>query len=86
MQEDVVKGLALKLLDIPLFSGVQLQCLDFDVAAVYHMAGKMIQGKVHMHANVAMKERVESLVVDDEQDMQREAAEEVANALRHWKG
>lgn len=38
MQEDVVKGLALKLLEIPLFLGVELQHLDFDVAIVYHMA------------------------------------------------
>ena len=86
MQEDMVKGLALKLLEIPLFSGVQLQRTDFDVAAVYHMAGKMMQGKVHMPANVAMKEVEKSLVVDDEQSMQIAAAKEAADALRHWKG
>ena len=69
MQEDRVKGLALKLLEIPLFSGVQLQCPDFDVAAVYHMVGKMMQGKVNLPANVAIKEMEESLVVNDEQGL-----------------
>src|SRR6478672_1209406 len=56
VEGDLVKSLALKVLEIPLFSGVQLQRQDFDASAVYHMAGKMMHRTVQMPANVAMRE------------------------------
>jgi len=42
MMEDMVKELAGKVLEVLLFSGIQLQCPDFDAAIAYHMAGKMM--------------------------------------------
>ena len=47
-KEDIVKGLALKVLQVPLFSGIQLQRPRFDPAVVYLMANKIMQGKVHL--------------------------------------
>ena len=51
--EGVVKSLALKALQVPLFSGDQLQYPEFDPATVYLMAGKIMQGKavIHVHAS-----------------------------------
>ena len=83
---DMVKSLAFKLLEVPLFSGVQLQRENFDSAAVYHMAGKMMQGIVQMPANVAMKEMEESSLADGEEGTMKDAAEAAADALRCWKG
>ncbi len=85
-REDVVKSLALKVLEIPLFSGIQLQSGDFDASAVYHMAGKMMQGTVPVPANVAMKEMGKSPMVEDEEGIRREVVKEATDALRKWKG
>ena len=85
-EQSVVKNLALKVLEIPLFSGIQLQRHNFDASPVYHMAGKMMQGTVQMLAHVAMKEVEESPVVEGEEDIRRNAAKVAADALRCWKG
>ena len=86
VEEELVKNLARKVLEIPLFSGIQLQRQDFDASAVYHMAGKMMQGTVQMPANVAMKEVEDSPVDDGEEGIRRDAAKEAADALQCWKG
>jgi len=38
-EKDIVKNLALKLLEVPLFSRIQLDNDNFDAIAVYHMVG-----------------------------------------------
>jgi len=85
-EEDVVKALALKVLEIWLFLGIQLQCLDFSVFAIYYMARTMMKGMAQKLANVAMKEMVKSLMNEGEEGIKKEAAKTAANALRHWKG
>jgi len=82
----MVKSLAVKLLEVPLFSGVQLQSDNFDAAAIYHMTGKIMQGKVQMLANVAMREMEESSLAEGDECTKKDAAKETANALRCWKG
>ena len=42
LEEDIVKGLALKVLQVPLFSGIQLQRPRFDPTVVYLMASKIM--------------------------------------------
>ena len=42
LEEDVVKGLALKVLQVPLFPRIQLQHLRFDPIVVYLMASKIM--------------------------------------------
>ena len=81
-----MKSLALKVLKVPLFSGIQLQSAEFDASAVYHMAGKMMQGTVEMPANVAMKEIEDSSMVGGEEGMREEAVKAATDALRCWKG
>ena len=81
----MVKGLALKVLEILLFSRIQLQSHDFDAAAVYNMAGKLMRGTVQMPANAAMKEMVESPVVEGDEGIRRDAPKAVVDALRCWK-
>ena len=53
MEEGVVKSLALKVLQVPLFSGAQLHYPEFDPAAVYLMAGKIMQGKAVVPAHAS---------------------------------
>ena len=86
VMDDVIKELALKVLEIPLFAGIQLQRADFDAATVYHMAGKMMQGKVQLPAHVAMKETNDHVEGENTEDIKKQAAIEVAEALRRWKG
>ena len=45
-----------------------------------------MKGMVQMSANVAMKEMVESPLVDGEEGMRKESANAAADALRRWKG
>ena len=52
-KEGVVKSLALKVLQVPLFSGAQLHYPEFDPAAVYLMAGKIMQGKAVVPAHAS---------------------------------
>ena len=52
-EEGVVKSLALKVLRVPLFSGAQLQYPKCDLAAVYLMAGKIMQGKAVILAHAS---------------------------------
>ena len=54
-EEGVVKSLALKVLQVPLFSGAQLQYPEFDPATVYLMAGRIMQGKVGVPAGASTK-------------------------------
>ena len=51
--EGQLKELACKLLQIPLFSGLQLQQPNFQPADVYHMAGSIMQGKVPLPSTLA---------------------------------
>jgi len=85
-ERDIVKSLAFKFLEVPLFSGVQLQSSNYDVTVIYHMVGKMIQGTVSMPTNVAMKEMKESSLVDGEEGTKKDATKVVVDALRCWKG
>ena len=55
VEEDVLKGLALKVLQVPLFLGAQLQHTEFDPPAVYYMAGKIMAGKAMMPACASTK-------------------------------
>ena len=90
-EEGVVKSLALKVLQVPLFSGVQLQYPEFDPAAIYLMAGKIMQGKavIPTHASTeamqAEKGGSSSLAVDED-GTRVQAAKAVEEALRLWKG
>ena len=52
-EESVLKSLALKVLQVPLFSGAQLQYPEFDPAAVYLMVGKIMQGKAVVPAHAS---------------------------------
>ena len=52
-EEGVVKSLALKVLQVPLFSRAQLQYPEFDPATVYLMAGRIMQGKVGVPAGAS---------------------------------
>jgi len=45
-EKDRVKDLALKLLEVPLFSRIQLHSDNFNAIVVYHMARKIMQGIV----------------------------------------
>ena len=71
-EEGVVKSLALKVLQVPLFSGTQLQYPEFDPAAVYLITGKIMYGKavVPAHASTeaiqAEKGDSSSLIVDED--------------------
>ena len=85
VREDMLKGLARKVLEMPLFSGFQLQHPNFDAALVYHMAGKMFQGTMQIPANAAMKETEELSMVDVEEGIKHEAIRGVVDALRRWK-
>jgi hypothetical protein len=40
--EDLVKKLAPKVLEVLLFSGIQVQSANFDASIVYHMIEKMM--------------------------------------------
>ena len=91
VEEDVLKGLALKVLQVPLFSGAQLQHTEFDPAVVYYMAGKTMAGKATMLACAsieAMREEgdLPSLVAVDDSDVRAQAATDAEEALRHWTG
>ena len=61
VMDDIIKELPWKVLEIPLFTGIQLQRLNFDVAIVCHRACTMMQGKVQLLANVAMKEKKDNI-------------------------
>ena len=61
MTDDIVKELALKLLEVLLFIGIHLQHPNFDATMVYHMTGKIIQRKVQLLANAAMKEEKDDI-------------------------
>ena len=90
-EEGVVKSLALKVLQVPLFSGAQLHYPEFDPAAVYLIAGKIMQGKavVPAHASTeamqAEKGDSSSLAVDED-GTRVQAAKAAKEALRLWKG
>ena len=89
VEEDVLKGLALKVLQVPLFSGAQLQHTEFDPAVVYYMAGKIMAGKATMPAcasTEAMREEgdLPPLVVVGDSDVRAQAATDAKEALRHW--
>ena len=91
VEEDVLKGLALKVLQVPLFSGAQLQPTEFDPAAVYYMAGKIMAGKATMPACMsteAIREEgdLPSLVAVNDSDLRAQAATDAEEALRHWTG
>ena len=86
VEEDVLKGLALKMLQVPLFSGTQLQHTEFDPTAVYYMAGKAAMPACA--STEAMREEgdLPPLVVVDDSDVRAQAATNVEEALRHWTG
>ena len=91
VEEDVLKGLALKVLQVPLFSGAQLQYTEFDPAAVYYMAGKIMAGKATMPACASTKAMREEgdlppLMAVDDSDVRAQAAMDAKEALRHWTG
>jgi len=71
MEKDMVKSLALKLLEVPLFGGLELQSDNFDTIIVYHTEVKIIQGTVQLPTNVAMREMKESFLVDGEEGIRR---------------
>ena len=85
---DVVKSLALKVLEVPLFSGIQLQHPEFDPAAVYLTTSKIMQSKVHtpVHASTeAMhaEEGILSSLVVDEDGSRVQTANATEEALHH---
>ena len=87
VEEDVLKGLALKVLQLPLFSGAQLQHTEFDPAAIYYMAGKIMTGKATMPACTSIEAMQEegdlpSLVAVDDSDVRAQAATDAKEALR----
>ena len=90
-EEGVVKSLALKVLQVPLFSGAQLQYPEFDPVAVYLMAGKIMQGKAAIPAYAsteamqAKKGDSSSLAVDED-GTRVQAAKVAEETLRQWKG
>ena len=91
VEEDVLKGLALKVLQVPLFSGSQLQHTEFNPAAVYYIAGKIMADKATMPACAsieAMREEgdLPPLVAVDDSDVRAQAATNAEEALRHWTG
>ena len=91
VEEDVLKGLALKVLQVPLFSGAQLQHIESDPTAVYYMAGKIMASKATMPvcaSTEAMREEgdLPPLVAVDNSDVRAQAATDAEKALRHWTG
>ena len=91
MEEGVLKSLALKVLQVPLFSGAQLQYPEFDPTVVYLMAGKIMQGKAvipaHASTEAMQAEKGDSLsLVVDEDGTRVQAAKAAEKALRLWKG
>ena len=89
--EDIVKDLALKVSQVPLVSGFQLQCLRFDPVAVYLMASKIMHDRVHIptHASteaIQAKEGISSSLVVEEDSSRVQAADATEKALHHWKG
>ena len=90
-EEGVVKSLALKVLQIPLFLGAQLQYPEFDPVAIYLMAGKIMQGKAvipaHASTEAMQAEKDDSLSLAVDEDGTRvQAAKAVKETLRLWKG
>ena len=86
-EEGVVKSLALKVLEVPLFSGAQLQYPKFDPATVYLMAGKIMQGKAvvpaHASTEAMQAEKGDSLSLAMDEDGTRAQATKAADeALR----
>ena len=87
-EEDIIKGLALKVLQVPFFSGFQLQRPRFDPAIVYLMASKIMQGKVHLPTYAptdAMQAKVgiySSLVIEED-GPRVQAADAAEKAPRH---
>ena len=89
LDEGQVKELACKLLQMPLFSGLQLQQPNFQPADVYHMAGSMMQGKVPLPPTIAVNAMQAEEPSQQEVDLARErakAATEAELALRNWTG
>ena len=89
VEKDVLKGLALKVLQVPLFSGAQLQHTKFDPVAVYCMVGKIMAGKATMPACASTKamreeEDLPPLMAVDNSDVRAQAATDAEEALRHW--
>lgn len=48
VQEDAAHTLAYKVLQLPVFSGVDLSIPEFQPSSVFHLAGSMLEGKVPM--------------------------------------
>ena len=87
-KEDIVKGLALKVLQVPLFLRIQLQRPRFDPTTVYLMASKIMQGKVHLptHAStdaIQAEGGISLSLVIEEDGPRVQAADVVEEALRH---
>ena len=88
MEESVVKSLALKMLQVPLFLGAQLHYPEFDPVVVYIMAGKIIQGQAiipgHASTEVMQAEKGDSLsLAVDEFGTRVQAAKAAEEALHH---
>ena len=69
-----------------MFRVIQLQCPNFDVAIVYHMAGKMMQRKIQSPRNVAMNEAKDCIEGQSTECIKKQAASEAVEALCRWKG
>ena len=78
--------LAPKVLEVPLFTIIQLQPMNFDATRDYQMAHKMILGKVPFLSNVAMKEAKDYTEVQKIECIREQATSEAIEALRRWKG
>ena len=80
--DSIVNELAGKVLEVPLFTSIQLQRLNFDIAMVYDMLGKMMQGKVQLLASAAMKVAKDYIEDLNTKCIKKQVANEVAEALR----
>ena len=86
---DQVKEMACKLLQVPLFSVLQMQQPDFQPADVYHMAWNMAQGKEPLPSVIASNAMQTEVPTQEEERLSRErakAATEAEVALRNWTG
>ena len=48
ISKDVTQALAYKILHMPIFSGSELMAPDLKPAAVFHLAGRMLEGKADL--------------------------------------
>ena len=69
-----------------MFTRIQLQRPNFDVAMVYHKARKLMQGKVQLPVNVAMKEAKDCIEAENTECIKEQAASKATEALCRWKG